>query len=199
MRGIPTRGCPLSVCPRCSHTLAGRVYLALAAEVLFLRRQLAMLVERRVRPRRARPLDRLWLVWTARLFDWREALVVVKPATLIRWQRGLVRSLWRWKSSRGGRPKTSLAEFLRTTAGAHERSHSDTSIWNETAFCARKRAAAEFLRTTVVDLCPCASQSLGNIVQCKGYNSLAAQHIQPTQQKTEYGVERYIPTVAPQQ
>jgi putative transposase len=32
------------------------------------------------------------------LFDWRSALVVVRPETLIRWHRTGFRLLWRWKS-----------------------------------------------------------------------------------------------------
>lgn len=78
---------------------------ALAAENLFLRRQLAMYVERGIQPRRPRRFDRVVLAAMSRLFHWRDALVVVQPATLIRWQRGGVRMLWRWKSRpRGRRP-----------------------------------------------------------------------------------------------
>jgi putative transposase len=43
------------------------------------------------------------LVWLARWFDWRRALVIVQPATLIRWHRQGFRLFWRWKS-RPGRP-----------------------------------------------------------------------------------------------
>jgi transposase InsO family protein len=77
--------------------------IAFVAENLFLRRQLAMYVERGVKPRRPRRGDRLLLAVTSRLFRWREALIVVKPATLICWQRAGVRLLWRWKSRRSGR------------------------------------------------------------------------------------------------
>ncbi|MEO8034221.1 MAG: helix-turn-helix domain-containing protein, partial [Acidobacteriota bacterium] len=76
----------------------------LRAEILFLRRQLAMYVERGARPRRPSRRDRIWLVVTSRLFAWREALVVVKTSTLIRWQRVGIRALWRWKSRATGRP-----------------------------------------------------------------------------------------------
>jgi putative transposase len=95
----------LSSCPRCSGTLTARAYIALLAEVLFLRRQLAMVIERGLRPRRARRFDRLLLVTLSRCFDWRSSLVILRPATLIRWQRDLVRCLWRWKSRPIGRPK----------------------------------------------------------------------------------------------
>jgi hypothetical protein len=41
----------------------------------------------------------------SRLFDWRCALVVAKPDTLIRWHRKGFRLLWRWKSRPVGRPR----------------------------------------------------------------------------------------------
>ena len=81
----------MSSCTRCSGTLTARAYIALLAEVLFLRRQLAMVIERGMRPRRARRFDRLLLVMLSRFFDWRSSLVVFRPATLVRWQRDLVR------------------------------------------------------------------------------------------------------------
>jgi putative transposase len=40
----------------------------------------------------------------ARFFDWRSALVIVKPATLIGWHRAAFRRFWRWKSRPVGRP-----------------------------------------------------------------------------------------------
>jgi putative transposase len=76
---------------------------ALVAENLFLRRQLAMYLERGVKPRRPQRRDRLVLAIMSRLFEWRDTLVVVKPATLLCWQRAGVRRLWRWRSRRGGR------------------------------------------------------------------------------------------------
>ncbi len=76
---------------------------ALAAEILFLRKQLALYRERSITPRRATPATRLTLVWLARWFDWRHALVIVQPATLIRWHRQGFRLCWRW-TSRAGRP-----------------------------------------------------------------------------------------------
>ena len=40
----------------------------------------------------------------ARFFGWRDALVIVKPDTLLRWHREAFRIFWRWKSRPGGRP-----------------------------------------------------------------------------------------------
>ena len=57
---------------------------ALRAENLFLRRQLALYIERGVRPHRVDTATSVSLAVLARLFDWRGALVVVQPATIIR-------------------------------------------------------------------------------------------------------------------
>jgi putative transposase len=78
---------------------------ALAAENLFLRKQLALYLERRVKPRRAEAAAKMTLVLLSRLFAWREALAVVKPDTLIRWHRKGFRLFWRWKSKARGRPR----------------------------------------------------------------------------------------------
>src|SRR2546429_10025047 len=64
---------------------------ALAAENLFLRKQLALYQERHIKPRPATNAVRFTLVWLARWFDWRQALAVVQPATFIRWHRQGVR------------------------------------------------------------------------------------------------------------
>jgi putative transposase len=47
------------------------------------------------------------LAWLSRLCDWRSALVVVRPETLVRWHRAGWRLLWRFKS-RPGRPPIPL-------------------------------------------------------------------------------------------
>ncbi len=76
---------------------------ALAAENLFLRKQLALYQERHVTPKRTTHETRMALTWLARWFDWRQALVIVQPATLIRWHRHGFRLFWRW-TSKPGRP-----------------------------------------------------------------------------------------------
>ena len=78
---------------------------ALAAENLFLRKQLALYLERKVKPRRTKAASKLTLVLLSKLFAWREALTVVKPDTLIRWHRKGFRLFWRWKSKARGRPR----------------------------------------------------------------------------------------------
>ena len=71
--------------------------------MLFLRRQLALYVERGVKPRRIDPVTRLSLAILSRFFNWRDALVVVRPETTIRWHRAGWKLFWRVKS-RPGRP-----------------------------------------------------------------------------------------------
>jgi len=44
------------------------------------------------------PWDRLLWVWLSRLWsDWRSALAIVKPETVIAWHRGGFRLFWTWK------------------------------------------------------------------------------------------------------
>jgi putative transposase len=82
---------------------AARSRTAVAAEVLFLRKQLAYYREHQIRPRRLSDAARLSLVLWSRLFDWKEALMVVTLGTFVRWHRKAFKLYWRWKS-RGGRP-----------------------------------------------------------------------------------------------
>ena len=42
------------------------------------------------------------------LFDWRDALVIVKPGTLIGWHRSAFRHFWLWKSRPVERPPVSV-------------------------------------------------------------------------------------------
>ena len=97
--------------------LLSRSAEALRAENLFLRRQLALYIERGVQPRRVDAATRVSPVVLGRLFDWRGALVVVQPATLIRWHGAGWRLLWRMKS-RAGRPPIpqGLRELIRRMA-----------------------------------------------------------------------------------
>jgi len=83
----------------------------LAAENLFLHKQLAMYQERKQKPRRPDTSLRVALVLLSKLFDWRDALIVVQPQSLVRWHRQGFRLFWRWKS-RPGRP--SIPQELRT-------------------------------------------------------------------------------------
>jgi putative transposase len=66
--------------------LGTRSRAALKAENLFLRKQLALYLERKAKPRRADDATRLSLALLCRLFAWKEALIV-RPETLIRRHR----------------------------------------------------------------------------------------------------------------
>src|SRR5262245_1809815 len=68
---------------------------ALAAENLFLRKQLALYVECRKKPRRPTDSVRFTLAQLARFFKWRDVLTVVKPDTLVRWYHKGFRLFWK--------------------------------------------------------------------------------------------------------
>lgn len=77
-----------------------------ALEILALRQQVTVLKRKRPRP----PLnagDRLFWTTLRRFWSrWSDALVIVKPETVIGWHRAGFRLYWRWRSrSRGGRPR----------------------------------------------------------------------------------------------
>ena len=78
----------------------------LALENLALRQQLAVCKRMASRPRLQRR-DRLFWAWLSRLWtEWRDALVIVTPDTVLRWQRRRFREHWTKLSGRptGGRP-----------------------------------------------------------------------------------------------
>lgn len=102
-----------------------RPHGALAAENLFLRKQLAMFQERKLKPHRPDTPFRVALVLLSRLFDWKDALVVVQPQTLVRWHRQGFRLFWRWKS-RPGRPRIPAELRALIRAMAH-----DNPSWGE--------------------------------------------------------------------
>ena len=81
----------------------------LAAENLFLRKQLALYVERKVRPKRATNATRVALVLLSQVVAWRELLTIVRPDTFVRWHRDLHGLFWRAKSRPRGRPPIPVA------------------------------------------------------------------------------------------
>jgi hypothetical protein len=73
----------------------------LALENLALRQQLALLSGSTRRPR-LRRWDRIFWVWLSRIWgNWRSALVIVKPGTVVGWHGQGFRLYWRRKSRRG--------------------------------------------------------------------------------------------------
>ena len=81
-----------------------RSHTALAAENLFLRKQLALFQELEQKAKATTAADRFVFSKLARFFDRSKALVIVKPATLIGWHRAAFGRFWRWKSRPVGRP-----------------------------------------------------------------------------------------------
>ena len=79
---------------------------SLELELIALQHQLVVL--RRQRPERPQlsSLDRLLWVWLYRIWPQViDAMILVKPATVVQWHRkGCLH--WRWRSRRPGRPKT---------------------------------------------------------------------------------------------
>src|SRR5947199_1925133 len=82
---------------------------ALQLENLALRHQLGVL-RRSVKRPKLTSADRLLWAWLCEAWsDWRSALVIVKPETVISWHRSGFRLFWTWKVRHGqlGRPPVS--------------------------------------------------------------------------------------------
>jgi hypothetical protein len=107
-----------------------------AAENLLLRPQLIVLRRSSPRPR----LDRLdrWLIamLATRTRSLLEAVIVVRPATVLRWHRAAWRLWWRWRSSRRvGRPPIAaeLRDLIRR-------------MWRENRLWGENRIAGELAK-----------------------------------------------------
>ena len=84
-----------------------RSHRDLLAEIAALRQQLAIYKRTVPRPK-IRAADRLFWVTLRRLWSgWRDALVIVKPETVIAWHRQGFRRYWSWISRRGKSPGSS--------------------------------------------------------------------------------------------
>ena len=120
-----------------------RSHAQLAAENLFLRKQLALYLERQAKPRRASNATRLTLVVLARFIEWRAVLTIVQPDTLVRWHRHAFRLFWHWKSRHRGRPRIppDLQHLIADMARANR-------TWGE------ERIAAELLLKLGISLSP---------------------------------------------
>ena len=98
---------------RCLVTILFATRARLAAENLALRHQLGVLGRSVERPR-LRKRDRIFWVWLSRLWpDWRAALVVVNPATVVAWHRKGFRLYWTWKSRRKARGRPAVPSAVR--------------------------------------------------------------------------------------
>jgi transposase InsO family protein len=77
-----------------------------ALENLALRQQLAVLKRRTKRPKLSTADRAFWVVLSRLWPDWRHALILVKPETVIGWHRKGFKLYWTWKSrNRSGRPR----------------------------------------------------------------------------------------------
>ena len=70
-------------------------------------RQQVIVLHRQVKKSAFSQSDRLWLVLLAsRVKNWKESLLIFKPATLLGWHRQSFRLFWKFKSRNlGGRPR----------------------------------------------------------------------------------------------
>jgi putative transposase len=93
-------------------------------EILALRHQLAVLQRQTKKRASLGVADRfLWVILSRLWIQWRSALVIVKPETVIAWHRRGFRSYWRWKSrpEKCGRPRVSrdTRELIRQMSRAN--------------------------------------------------------------------------------
>jgi transposase InsO family protein len=98
---------------------------AIRAENLVLRKQLAQYIERGVKPQRVDSVTRISLALLTRLFDWQNAVVIVRPNTIIRWHHTRWRMFWRFKCKLGRPPiPAELRALIRRMA-------SENPVWGE--------------------------------------------------------------------
>ena len=120
---------------------------SLELKLIALQHQLAIL--RRQRPGRPQlsSLDRLLWVWLYRIWPQVvDAMVLVKPATVVQWHRKGVRFYWRWRSRRAGRPTigTEIRALIR-------RMSRDNPLWGA------PRIHGELLKLGIASGCPCSN------------------------------------------
>jgi putative transposase len=85
----------------------------LALENLALRQQLAILKRPKKRPQ-IRTKDRLFWILLFRFWsNWRQALIVVKPETVIRWHKKGFKLFWKFKSRRKGLGRPPISPEIR--------------------------------------------------------------------------------------
>lgn len=104
-----------------SHRSKALKIIALESQVALFHGQVVS--GKRPKPRPTPTFRRLWVFLSRFLEDWPAALVIVKPETVIRWQRMAFKSFWRRKSR--GRPRTS-----RATIALIRKIHSENPLWS---------------------------------------------------------------------
>ncbi|ABK45120.1 conserved hypothetical protein [Magnetococcus marinus MC-1] len=81
---------------------------ALQLEILALRHQINVLQRQRPKRPTLRHMDRIFWVWLSQIWPrWKHALVIIKPATVIKWHKQGFKLYWKRKSRpmRPGRPR----------------------------------------------------------------------------------------------
>jgi len=90
-----------------------RTRAALQLEILALRHQLGVM-QRSVKKPKLNRFDRFLWAWLCGAWaEWRSALCIVKPGTVIAWHRKGFRLFWTWKVRRGQRGRPPVSKEVR--------------------------------------------------------------------------------------
>ncbi|HEY6345287.1 MAG TPA: hypothetical protein VIY49_27650 [Bryobacteraceae bacterium] len=101
-----------------------RSHAVLQVEIIALRHQIGVLRRSAKKRPKLTVADRVFWAWlSAAWTDWRSALVIVKPETVIAWHRKGFRLFWTWKVRKGqtGRPSVSqeVRDLIRNMSRAN--------------------------------------------------------------------------------
>ncbi|HBF36113.1 MAG TPA: integrase [Firmicutes bacterium] len=104
--------------------------LAKDIEIIALRSQLSLYQQQSInhklpKPRPTPAFRQLWVFISKLWPDWKSALMIVKPETVISWHHKAFRLYWLWKSRHRGRPKIS-----QTTIALIQRIHKENPLWS---------------------------------------------------------------------
>jgi hypothetical protein len=103
-----------------------RTRVALQLQIIALRHQLGVLQRSVKRPKFNR-FDRfLWAWFCGAWNEWRSALCIVKPDTVIAWHRKGFRLFWTWKVRRGQRGRPPVSKEIRKLIRKMSR---DNPLW----------------------------------------------------------------------
>ena len=86
----------------------------LELENVALRHQIGVLQRSAKKRPKLTPADRLLWVWLSRTWrDWRSALAIVRPETVVAWHRAGFRRFWTWKVRRGQPERPAISHQIR--------------------------------------------------------------------------------------
>lgn len=114
--------------------LFGKGHQAVALGNLALRQQLSVYKRKQKRPRLSGRDRWFWIALSVVWKEWRQALCIVHPDTVVRWQRERFRRYWTQRSNRTGRTgrpavSSQIRTLIRTLAQANP-------LWRAPAFMA---------------------------------------------------------------